>query len=136
MTAALRPTVAWSVFHDTSSGVLEGTGANKMTWLHHIVAPGLFWQPASQIRGMRRTHQQDLRQQLLPKRKQRILGKVGIRIRMVKIQSIAIELADARGSDDDAMRILERKDIQGRMYGIAKRLFCFQELSAAAQVVC
>jgi hypothetical protein len=63
------------------------------------------------------------RQQFLPKRKQRILGKVWVRIRMLEIQSIAIELADARGSDDDSMRVLQREDIQGSVDGIAERLF-------------
>lgn len=45
---------------------------------------------------------------------------------MLEIQSIAIELADARGSDDDSMRVLQREDIQGSVDGIAERLFFFK----------
>jgi hypothetical protein len=41
---------------------------------------------------------------------------------MLQIQSIAIELADPRGSNHNAMRILESQDIQRSVYGIAKGL--------------
>ena len=49
---------------------------------------------------------------------------------MLEIQSIAIELADARRGNHNAMRILERQDIQRSVHGIAKRLFFVPFLSA------
>lgn len=41
---------------------------------------------------------------------------------MLEIQSIAIELADPRGSNHNAVRILERQDIQRSVHGIAEGL--------------
>ena len=42
---------------------------------------------------------------------------------MLEIQSIAIELADPRGGNHNAVRILERQDVQCCVYGIAKGLW-------------
>jgi hypothetical protein len=39
---------------------------------------------------------------------------------MLEIQSIAIELADPRGSNHNAVRILERQDIKRSVYGITE----------------
>ena len=48
---------------------------------------------------------------------------------MLEIQSIAVELADPRGSNHNAMRILERQDIQSSVYGIAERLLKTHSIS-------
>ena len=82
-----------------------------------------FFETPRQKRRKQRKHKwQNLRQQPLPERKQRILSKPRVRIRMLQIQSIAIELADPRGSNHNAVRILERQDIQRSVYSIAERL--------------
>jgi len=41
---------------------------------------------------------------------------------MLEIQSVAIELADPRGGNHNAVRILERQNVQCSVYGIAKGL--------------
>lgn len=41
---------------------------------------------------------------------------------MLEIQSVAIELADPRGGNHNAVRVLERQDIQCCVNGIAKGL--------------
>jgi hypothetical protein len=65
----------------------------------------------------------DLRQQPLPQRKQRILCEPWVRIRMFQIQSIAIELADSRSGNHNAIRVFGRcKNIQCGMHSIAKGL--------------
>lgn len=69
-----------------------------------------------------RKAEQNLRQQLLPKRKQRILSEPWIGIRMLEIQSIAIELADPGCGNYNAVRVLERQDVQCCVYGITKGL--------------
>lgn len=42
---------------------------------------------------------------------------------MLEIQSIAIELADARGGNHHAMGILECQNVQRSVHGIAKGLY-------------
>lgn len=65
----------------------------------------------------------NLHQQLLPKRKERVLDKRRGRIVMLKIQSIAIELADARRGNHHAMRILECQNVQRSVHSIAEGLY-------------